>query len=221
MTILDYQATPDNTIVTRTGVGSISRAFTLPIELSGVTVAINGAACGLKSVSTHHIVFVAPPGLPAAEAGTIYSLVVNNNGVIMRTFVTLVPARPDVFRKDGVVAPGGRAKVFNVTNTVQLTEPFPVRTIQRKGNKLVPSMMRVYLTGVTAQSGAVVSIEMDGQTMLASNITLVEPGVYTADFTMATALDGGGDSPVVVNGVFGSTTFSSRVEDTAPRIFIL
>jgi hypothetical protein len=184
-------------------------------------VAISGAACGLKSVSTHHIVVVAPPGLPTVETGSIYPLVINNNGVIMRTFVTLVPARPDVFRKDGVVAPGGRAKMFNVTNTVQLTEPFTVRTIMRKGNLLVPSMMRVYLTGVTPQAGAVVSVEMDGQTMVTSNITIVEPGVYTADFTMTIALDGGGDSPVVVNGVFGSTTFSSRVEDTAPRIFIL
>src|SRR5204862_8174351 len=47
---LFYQAGFDRSVVARTAVGSLMRSFTLPIELSGISVTINGAACGLKSV---------------------------------------------------------------------------------------------------------------------------------------------------------------------------
>ena len=66
----------------------------------------------------------------------------------MRTNVTIVPARPDIFNTTGMVGPGGRAKLFNVTNSRHTTEPFTVRTILRKGNRLVPSVLRIYVTGV-------------------------------------------------------------------------
>jgi hypothetical protein len=139
----------------------------------------------------------------------------------MRTFVTIVPARPDIFTASGVVGPGGRAKLFNVTNTVQTTEPFAVRTIMRKGNRLVASKIRIYLTGIPPETGASFIVSIKGQNMALTNITLVEPGIYTADFELLPALEMAGDQPVVVTASVGGATFSSRLEDTAPRVRIL
>jgi uncharacterized protein (TIGR03437 family) len=222
LAVLDYQGGVERPIVSRTAVGSVERAFMLPIELSGLSMTINGAACGLKSVSRHRIEFVVPAGLLSAVAGTSYPLVINNNGLQMKTTVTIVPARPDIFRADMVRAPLGRAKAFNVTNTVHTTEPFAVRTIKRKGNKLVPSVLRVYVTGVSTTSGLTLRVggsNISGASLLSA--TLVEPGVYAVDFQLPAVLDHAGDVPIVALVTFGTTEFSSRLEDTAPRFFIL
>ncbi len=222
LAVLDYQGGVERPIVSRTAVGSVERAFMLPIELSGLSMTINGAACGLKSVSRHRIEFVVPAGLLSAVAGTSYPLVINNNGLQMKTTVTIVPARPDIFRADMVRAPLGRAKIFNVTNTVHTTEPFAVRTIKRKGNKLVPSVLRVYVTGVSTTSGLTLRVggsNISGASLLSA--TLVEPGVYAVDFQLPAVLDHAGDVPIVALVTFGTTEFSSRLEDTAPRFFIL
>jgi hypothetical protein len=50
---------------------------------------------------------------------------------------------------------------------------------------------------------------------------LVEPGVYTVDFTLPAALDMDGDQPVVVTITADGTTFISRLDDTAPRLSFL
>ena len=220
---MDFQGGVERPIVPRTAVGSVKRAFMLPMELSGLTMTINGVACGLKSVSRHRIEFVVPPGLASAVDGTSYPLVINNNGLQMKTTVTIVPARPDIFRVDLVRAPLGRAKVFNVTNSVHTSEPFVVRTIRRKGNKLVPSVIRVYLTGIVSTSGLTVRVGGSNiaGTNLVSGAVLVEPGVYTVDFELPATLDHAGDVPIVIFTSFGTTTLSSRLEDTAPRLFIL
>jgi hypothetical protein len=51
------------------------------MELSGVSMSINGVMCGMKSVGGHEITFVVPEGLNSALTGTAYPFVVNNNGV--------------------------------------------------------------------------------------------------------------------------------------------
>ena len=43
---------------------------------------------------------------------------------------------------------------------------------------------------------------------------LVEPGVYTIDFLMPSALAGAGDQPIVVTVNAGGVNFSSRLDDT-------
>lgn len=154
LVILEYQSGINQPVVARTAVGAIERAFDLPIELSGISVSINGAACGLKRVGQRTIELVTPRGLEGAATGTSYPIVIHNNGVVMRKTVTFVPARPDIFRSDGEVAPLGRAKLFNVTNSVFTTEPFAVRTIRRKGNRLVPSVLRIHVTGVANMAAA-------------------------------------------------------------------
>ncbi|HXH69547.1 MAG TPA: hypothetical protein VNI60_04285, partial [Pyrinomonadaceae bacterium] len=49
LTFVNFASGTTPTITAQTAVGSLQRSFTLPIELSGVTVTINGAAAGIKS----------------------------------------------------------------------------------------------------------------------------------------------------------------------------
>jgi len=222
LAVLNYQAGIEPPIVARSAVGSLSRSPTLPIELSGLSMTINGAACGLKSVSRHRIEFIVPPGLGPALTGTNYPLVINNNGVVMKSTVTLVPARPDIFNVEGTMGPGGRAKLFNVTNRVYTTEPFGVRTIMRKGNKFVPTILRVYLTGVGNIGSGPITVRIRNVAVNAlSAPVLVEPGVYTFDFALPSALSHAGDVPIVISVNGGIITYSSRLDDTASFVYIL
>ena len=92
-----------------------------------------------------------------------------------------------------------------------------------RGGKRVPSMMRLYLTGVTQSTTASsISIRIGNQTVAASsNPVLVEPGIYTVDFAMPSALNRAGDQPIIVTVTVGTTTFTSRLDDTAARVLIL
>lgn len=227
---IDFQARLDPPVVPQTAVGSISRQFDLPIELSGVTVSINGAACGLKSVSPQRIVFVVPVGFAAlvSEAtGKSYPITITNNGVAMKNTVTIVPARPDIFNRAGTIAPGGRTKLFNVTNAVFTTEPFTVRTIRRRGNRFVPTVLRIYVTGVNdILQPSRIKVRIRDRIMTATGPpTLVEPGVYTFDFQLDSQLAGAGDNlPVVVfveEPPGSSTGFFSRLDDTTSYVWIL
>ncbi|MDQ6786851.1 MAG: hypothetical protein M3033_08585, partial [Acidobacteriota bacterium] len=134
--------TSGTAVVSQTAVGSLSRSFTLPIELSGVTVAVNGAASGIKSISQGEVVFVVPPGFAPPVGGTVYPIVINDNGTVIKGSVTVVPARPDIFTFSALPAPGGRARIFNVTNRVVRTEPFTVTTVKIKGGVRVPTVLR-------------------------------------------------------------------------------
>lgn len=220
--IMNFQAAQDNPIAARSAAGSLLRVPALPIELSGVTLSINGAACGLRSVSRHKIDFVVPPALSISVTGTPYPLVLINNGTIMRTNAVMVPARPDIFNVEGLIAPGGRTKVFNVTNRVQTTEPFSVRTRRYKPFGLVPSRLRLYLTGVSPGMLSAMSIRVGGsQLPVVSEPVQIEPGVYTVDFTLVANLNGAGDQPIIVTVTIGGQTFISRLDDTATKFKIL
>ena len=222
---LNYTSATDPIIVSRTGVGSLNRSFNLPIEMSGVTVGINGVACGLKAVSQQQIDLVVPPALSNTEVGSIYPLVINNNGTVIKGFVTIIPTRPDIFNTAMLVAPLGRAKLFNVVNTVHTTEPFAVKTIRRKGNVLVPTVLRIYVTGMNAVPTANISVRIGSITMsgtaIKSDSIIVEPGVDTFDFELPETLFNAGDQAIVVTVTVGSTTFSSRLDDTTSRVSIL
>lgn len=206
-----------------TAVGSLQRSFTLPIELGGVSLSVNGAAAGLKMVSGGQITFVVPPGLAARTDP--YPIVINNNGVVIRSSMTVVVARPDVFTFNPVPGPNGRAMAFNVTNRVWRREPFAVRTLRFRGGVLVPTVIRLYLTGVQGAAAANFSIRIGSVTIPLTQVltgaTLVEPGVYTVDFTLPAQLSGAGDQPVVVSIIANGVTYSARLDDTAPRIRIL
>ena len=195
------------------------------MQLSGVTMTINGIACGLKFVSQREIVFVSPPALGSTTTGTVYPVVVNNNGTEITGNVTIVPARPDIFSNNEVPGPGGRARVENVTNRVHTTEPFTATTIRVRGGVRVPTVLRLRLTGVANTGAAVFLIRIGSVTIAGSQVltggVLVDPGEYTVDFTLPPGLDGARDQPIIVTIVVGGVSFDSRLDDTAPRLFIL
>lgn len=220
LAILNYSAGTNQPVVARTAVGSFERSFPLPIELSGVTMTINGVACGLKFVSRHQIIFVVPRAISSSVEGTEYEMVVNNNGTVFRGNLTIVPTRPDVFTStDG---PGGRANVRNVTNRVHTTEPFGVYTILLRGGQRVPSRLRILVTGVSNTTSAVIRIRIGSTLVIAPFIFTggeeVEPGVQAIDFRVPDSLIGSGDHPITVEVDAGGTIFSSRLADTAPGI---
>ncbi len=226
LAIVDYTAASNPAITAQTAVGSISRRFTLPIELGGVTMTINGAAAGLKSVSQNKITFVAPPGLFPPGANNIsYPVVINNNGVVSRGTITVVNARPDIFTFSPIPAPNGRARIFNVTNTVFRTEPFAVTTVKRKGGRRVPTVLRVFLTGAEFVNSTDVMIRVGSTvisgTQIRTNSVTREPGVNTFDFTLPAALNGAGDVPIIITITLNGVAYQSRLDDTAPVFRIL
>ncbi len=223
LAIVDFTNSFAQPAIALTAVGSLQRSFTLPIELGGVTLTIGGAAAGLKSVSRDQITFVVPPGLaPRTEP---YPIVINNNGSVVKGTMTLVPTRPDVFTFSEIPAPNGRARVFNATNRVLTREPFNVTTLRFRGGRRVPTVLRLFLTGVQGAAPANFTIRIGNVQIPASQIltgaVLVEPGVYTVDFTLPAGLDMAGDQPIVVSLVVAGVTYSARLDDTAPRVRIL
>ncbi len=226
LAILNYTSGVNDPVVARTAMGSLERSFTLPIQLSGVTLTINGAAAGLQSVSQRQIVFVVPPGVVAVNNNpTVYPVVLNNNGTVFRGSITIVPARPDIFIFPASQTVSNRARIFNVTNTVQRTEPFNVTTLRTRGGRRVPTVLRLYVTGINNLSAANLMVRIGNTTLtgaqLLTGAVLREPGVYTIDFALPATLQGAGDVPIIVSATIGGVTYSSRLDDTAPRFRIL
>ncbi len=221
LAIVDY--TSGTALAPQTAVGSLQRRFTLPIELGGVSVTVNGAAAGIKSIAKGEVFFVVPPALTtSATAGTVYPIVINDNGVAVKGSITLVPTRPDVFTFSAVPGPNGRARIFNATNRVLTTEPFVVRTVKIKGGVRVATVFRVYLTGVEGAPSTAVSIRAGGITATTVGAPVLrEPGVYSIDFTLPATAQGAGDVPIIVTVTIGDAIYQSRLDDTAARFRIL
>ena len=212
-------------VTPRTVAGSLTDSPNLPIELSGVSMTVNGYSVGLRSVDNTGIEFVTPRGFLPPNAGLFLPVVINNQGTQIKGFITLVPSRPDIFNDTG--GPGGRADARNVTNRVHTREPFTVRTIKVKGRRKVASVIRLRLTGVYGVPASAITIKIGNTTLTGSPApivtggVLVEPGVLTVDFQLPAALNAAGDQPIILSVNSGGTIFSSRLDDTAPRIRIL
>ncbi len=211
-------------VVQRTAVGSFDRSFPLPIELSGVSVSINGVACGIKSVSRNQIFFVTPNALISAIEGTEYPMVINFNGTVVRGEITFVPARPDIFAIENF-GPGGRADMLNITNRVHTREPFTVNSILIRGGRRVPTRFRIRVTGMKGVSTALLSFRIGPLNAAGANLLAgpedESPGVQIIEFNMPPELNEAGDVPVTLDVIVGTTQFSSRLPDTAPRVRIL
>lgn len=227
LAIIDVTTGFLGTVAPQTAVGSLQRSFTLPIELSGVTMTINGAACGLKKVSSREITFVVPPGLAAST--TPYEVVINNNGRLFKTTAVIVVTRPDIFSFNEIPGPGGRTQIYNATNRVLTREPFNVTTLRYRGGRRVPTVLRLYMTGIFGAAGGVngnIDIRLGGIPIPRENIAsgtavLREPGVYSIDFTLPPGLNMAGDVPVVVTITTGSVVYYGRGDDTTSFVRIL
>ncbi len=230
LAIVNYDAGFGNPVNVVTAEGSISRSFSLPVELGGVSMTINGIACGLKSVGRREIKFVAPRALSvSATEGVKYQVVINNNGIQFKHDVTLVTARPDMFTYSFTDFDGNvftdRARIFNVTNRVATREPFTVKTLKYRGGVKVPTVLRVYVTGVESAPASVIFLRIGGERISGlanlSDAVLREPGVYSVDFLLPAELDMSGEVPIVFRVEFSNLVYESRAEDTAPLFRIL
>jgi uncharacterized protein (TIGR03437 family) len=201
----------------------------LPIELNGVSVSINGAAAGLYFVSPGQINFVVPPGLAATSGTNTYPVVINNNGTTIRATIQILPAQPDIFTMTNAFGTN-RASVLNVTNPLSAgsPEPFTVTTTYVNGagaTVTAPTILRFFLTGVRRVTDkAQITVRIGTTDLTGTAIIMVSPtdlpGQEQIDVTLPATLAGAGDVPVIITVVKDSVTTSSRPADTAPRIRI-
>jgi uncharacterized protein (TIGR03437 family) len=202
------------------GGDEVTRAPALPVELNGVSVSVNGAAAGLYFVGTSpkQINFVIPIGLiPATNSVTV---VINNNGTVLRQEIQIITAQPDVFTTTNDAF--GRANVCNITNSLAfscLTEPFSVKSLDKDGN-LVPTVLELNATGVRDIPDPVSLTITVGTTVITATSIRPNrnmPGWDQIDFTLPDTLAGAGDVPIVLSflGQVGS-----RSSETAPHITI-
>jgi uncharacterized protein (TIGR03437 family) len=203
-------------------IGSNSRSMPLPIELNGVSMTVAGAACGIRSVSNSRIYFVVPLGLPG---GFLYPIKINLNGTLIAGTLAVAPAQPDIFTRDlPFPAPFGRANAENATNRVRTIEPFSVRTLKYRGGLLVPTVLRVYLTGVEGVQSGQAAIRVGSETVSGSNSGAVRtdiPGRYYLDFPLPRTARGIGDVPIVIFINIGGVIYKSRLDDTSAKVRIL
>jgi hypothetical protein len=146
-----------------------------------------------------------------------------------KTTAVIVVTRPDVFSFNEVPGPGGRTQIYNATNRVLTREPFNVTTLRYRGGRRVPTVLRVYMTGIFGAVGGAngnIDIRLGGIPIPRENISAVtavlrEPGVYSVDFTLPPGLARAGDVPVVVTITVGSVTYYGRGDDTTSFVRIL
>ncbi|MDT7541209.1 MAG: hypothetical protein QOE33_1113 [Acidobacteriota bacterium] len=207
----------------------------LPFELNGVSLSVNGAAAGLYFVSPNEIQFVVPPGLAVQTGTATYPVTINiRNGATVRTVRTIlqvVAAQPDVFTSTSDA--GGRAAVTNVTNPLLSTgtpEPFTVTTtyVNASGTSTTSATrLRLVLTGVRGVLRGALTVRLtksDGTTVDLTGDAIPTdpqatdiPGVFTLDIILPASLAGAGDVKVTVLVTGGA---SSRPAATAPSFRI-
>ncbi len=203
-------------LVSSTAASEAGRSPALPIELKGTSISINGAACGIYSVTTTSISFAVPPGLVANSGTASYPVVINSNGTVIRGQVVIVAAQPDIFTSTN--GPGGRALICNITRPLTpgcLMEPFNITSDDGTGT-LVPTVLEIQLTGVRGTAASAITVTIGTTVIVPSNvIVLDQPGFQEIDLTLPAAVDRG-DLPIVVK--VGTAT--SRPTDSAPHVTI-
>lgn len=181
----------------------------LPVELNGVSVAINGAAAGLYSVSSTEIKFVVPIGLPANAGTASYPVVINirdtpTTNRVIRGLLIIVAAQPDI--ETTTNGPNGRAVICNVTIPTSgcIIEPFRPTTPDASGSP-VPTKLEVRMTGVRGVAAASINVTIGTTLITASeNIPSDLPGFDQVIIFLPANVNTGDDLPVVVT--VGSAT---------------
>lgn len=212
---------------TASGPSETKRAPALPIELNGVSLAVNGHAAGLYFVGNaeKQINFVVPIGLPLGLGTVVINLLDAgaNTDTTFRGFVQLIAAQPDIFTTTNDA--GGRAIAFNVTNpNTRTTEPFTVTSTDASG-ATVATVLELSVTGVRNVIPGEVTVTIGTTAITGGAILAVQPnrempGFDIINFTLPAGLAGAGDVPIVVTVLKNGVTTTSRPADTAPRITI-
>lgn len=194
------------------------RAPALPIELNGVSLAVNGAAAGLYFVGNaeKQINFVAPPGVATGVANVVINILDTgaNTDTQLRGLLQIVAGQPDIFTTTSDA--GGRALAVNaVTGT---SEPFSVTT---NGN---PTVIQLSVTGVRFAARTEITVTVGTTVISGDGIISVTPnfqnsGFDLINFALPASLAGAGDVPIQVQFSRGITTVS-RPAATAPHITI-
>ena len=198
-------------------------APSLPIELKGVSVSINGAAAGLYSVSSTAIKFVVPTGLIPNAGTASYPIVINiqdnpTTNRVIRGLVTIVTAQPDIETSSN--GPNGRALICNITTTAfpcQI-EPFNVTTPNASGSP-VPTKLEVHVTGVRGTAATGITVVIGTTSITATeNIAADLPGFDQVIIILPSNVDRGDNLPVVVK--VGTATSRPTPGDAPPLVKI-
>jgi uncharacterized protein (TIGR03437 family) len=197
------------------------RSPVLPVELNGVSVSVNGAASGLYFVgnSPSQINFVIPIGLGLGS----FDVVVNNNGTVFRSRLSIIPAQPDIFTSTN--GAGGRASICNITNGMAfpcLMEPFKVTSPDQTGTVVATRLLMnvTGIRGVTLASQLTVTIGTTDIVASAVRPNLEMPGWDIVEFVLPADLMPG-DYPVILKYNPGGAIIPSRPADTAPHVTII
>ncbi|MBV8859712.1 MAG: PD40 domain-containing protein [Acidobacteria bacterium] len=226
---------PASVEVNKTAAHDTLRRPPLPLELSGVSVTVSGAAAGLYFVSPGRINFVVPKGLVSAT--TAAPVVIFNNGSLIRTSLLLNFAQPDIFTTTN--GPGGRAAALNVTNMCVMgtAEPFTITSPRPTNNdctsattETVATTLQFFVTGmrgvlapatVTVRIGTTDIVGTADPTTSPIAISPTNtPGIDQVTVTLPASLEHAGDVPVIITVAATAGTASSRPADTAPHITI-
>ncbi len=216
---------PSNAVAT--GASETKRSPALPVELNGVSLAVNGAAAGLYFVGAtdKQINYVMPIGLPAGLGNVVVNILDSgaNSDTILRGLVQIVPGQPDIFTSTNDA--GGRAVAFNVTNpNVRTMEPFNVTSTDASGNS-VPTVIELSVTGLRIAARTEITVTVGTTAITGDQILLVRsntemPGFDIINFALPASLMGAGDVPVLVLFTRAGANALSRPPDTAPKIQI-
>lgn len=191
-----------------------SRSPALPVELNGVSVSVNGAAAGLYFVGNTpqpQINFVMPIGLTAS--GNALSVVINNNGTVIRGFIQIVSAQPDIFST--TMDAGGNAIVFDITNPQNPINktgvPITVTSTDGSGAQ-VPTVLQITLTGVRFVTASNVTVTIGPTDIVGANFVGPNPempGYDIVNVTLPSSLAGAGDVPIIVKTLTANSRFES------------
>lgn len=203
------------------------RSPALPIELNGVSVAVNGYAAGLYFVGNaeQQINFVIPIGMLNGLGNVVINLLDAgaNTDTTFRGLVQIIGVQPDIFTTTNDAL--GRAIAFNVTNpSARTTEPFNVTSTDASG-ATVATVIELSVTGLRNAFTNEVTVTVGTTAITGTSILAVQPnrempGFDIINFTLPASLAGAGDVPVVVTVSKNGVTTSSRPAATAPRITI-
>jgi hypothetical protein len=205
------------------------RSPVLPVELNGVSVAIQGVAAGLYFVGdspSEGIRFVVPIGLTTPGVARV---VINNRGTVYRGFLQILGSQPDVHTTTDDA--GGNAEVCNVSNPLAIlcVGPFQVTSPFDSSGTLAPTRLEIYATGVRNALRTETKVSfINGTTTIDVVPDAVQPnthmlGLDVITVTLPATLAGAApiDYKVVVTVTKSTGTTGSRPVATAPQITII